>query len=66
MKRFSSPTSFPIELTEFDEIEIGAQFDRTLKMGLRVGGDIRRLQSWTSGAFRNNYWVGSINIGQQF
>jgi hypothetical protein len=52
--------------TEFDEIEIGAQIDRTLKMGLRVGGDVRRLQSWTSGAFRTNYWVGSISVGQQF
>jgi hypothetical protein len=51
--------------SEFDEIEMGAAIDRTLKMGLRVGGDLRRLQSW-GGSFRNNYWVGSVTIGQQF
>ena len=52
--------------SEFDEIEMGAAIDRTLKMGLKVGGDLRRLQSWSSGTFRNNYWVGSVTVGQQF
>jgi hypothetical protein len=52
--------------TEFDEIEIGAQIDHTLKMGLKVGGNVRRLQNWTSSGSRNNYWVGSVSVGQQF
>jgi hypothetical protein len=51
---------------QFTEIEAGSRVDRSLQMGLKIGVDIRRLQSWTSSDVRNNYWVGSLEVGYQF
>jgi hypothetical protein len=51
---------------EFNEIELGARLNRTLSFGLSVGVDVRRFQSWTDRGNHENYWLGSVNVGQKF
>jgi hypothetical protein len=52
--------------TEFTEIEMGCQVNRTLRMGATVGANVRRYQSWNDSGTHNNYWVGSVNFGYVF
>lgn len=52
--------------SEFTEIEMGGQVNRTLRMGATVGANVRRYQSWTHQDVHNNYWVGNINFGYVF
>jgi hypothetical protein len=54
------------QLSEFDELEFGGQLNRMLSMGLSVGLDVKRFQSWTNRGNHNNYWIGSMNVSQKF
>ncbi len=52
--------------TEFTEIEVGLQVNRTLEMGPTVGANLRRYQSWNDRNTRNNYWVGNLSCSYAF
>ena len=54
-------------VAEFTEIEVGSRINRTLSNELQIAVDLKRHQTWTSGArARNNYQVGSISISRRF
>ena len=52
--------------SEFNELEFGAALNRKLSYGTTVGVDVKRFQSWTDRGTHDNYWLGSLNVGQKF